>query len=154
MPIPLGYLCSVCKIRYDIEQNAVDCEAEHEELAQPVVASVGDSRSPTKTPRYPNVGSNYDWDSAIEVSSGPEWAWEDVQEVLAASEGYNDGPDWIAVVRLKDGQYASVVAGCDYTGWDCVAGGTKHIKKTLAEIYWQCLGDEPRERVKQQLQRI
>jgi hypothetical protein len=42
----------------------------------------------------------------------------DVIEILAAEDGENDGPDWVGVFRLRDGRYASVSAGCDYTGWD------------------------------------
>ncbi len=43
---------------------------------------------------------------------------KDVVEVIAAAEGENDGPNWLAVVRMADGRFAKVFAGCDYTGWD------------------------------------
>jgi hypothetical protein len=42
----------------------------------------------------------------------------DVAHVYAAEEGENDGDQWIALMRLKDGRYAFLEAGCDYTGWD------------------------------------
>lgn len=42
---------------------------------------------------------------------------EDVEEVLGSVEGENDGPDWVAVFKLKDGRFAVLRAGCDYTGW-------------------------------------
>jgi len=42
-----------------------------------------------------------------------------VTEVLAEIIGDNDGPDWAWVVSLKDGKFAGIVGGCDYTGWDC-----------------------------------
>lgn len=59
----------------------------------------------------------------------------DIAEVIAADEGENEGPDWVAVVRLKDGRYACVEAWCDYnTGWDCRAGGTVHVSMHLGEI--------------------
>lgn len=43
---------------------------------------------------------------------------DSVAEVIAADEGEHDAADWVCVVRLKDGRYAKVFAGCDYTGWD------------------------------------
>lgn len=48
---------------------------------------------------------------------------DDVVEVIAAVEGENDGENWECIVRLKDNRYAFLSAGCDYTGWDCQAGG-------------------------------
>jgi hypothetical protein len=45
------------------------------------------------------------------------WTLSHVLRPLYWAEGDNDGPDWIAVVRLKDGDYGAVTAGCDYTGW-------------------------------------
>lgn len=47
----------------------------------------------------------------------------DVAEVRHISEGENDGPDWIVCGRLHDGRWFFLTAGCDYTGWDCQAGG-------------------------------
>lgn len=41
-----------------------------------------------------------------------------VTEVIASSEGERDERSWIAVVKMMDGRYAVVDAGCDYTGWD------------------------------------
>jgi hypothetical protein len=41
----------------------------------------------------------------------------DVAAVIALEEGENDGPDWLAVVRLTKGAFLYVHAGCDYTGW-------------------------------------
>lgn len=42
---------------------------------------------------------------------------ESVARVIASALGENDGAQWIIVVLLKDGRYALVRAGCDYTGW-------------------------------------
>ena len=41
----------------------------------------------------------------------------DVEVVIASVKGVNDGEEWLAVLKLKDGSYASIRAGCDYTGW-------------------------------------
>ena len=42
---------------------------------------------------------------------------EDVRSVLAASEGQNDGDDWVACGELWDGRWFDLRAWCDYTGW-------------------------------------
>ena len=41
----------------------------------------------------------------------------DVACVISCREGFPDGEDWVALVVLKDGAFAFVSAGCDYTGW-------------------------------------
>lgn len=56
----------------------------------------------------------YDWPSVIAYA---QFGTVDIERIIAMSEGDNDGPDWILVVRLRGGKYAAVVAGCDYTGW-------------------------------------
>lgn len=59
---------------------------------------------------------------------------DDVEEVLRESEGENDERPWYCVLRLKDGRFASIEAGCDYTGWDCSAGGSASVARTYADI--------------------
>ena len=75
----------------------------------------------------------------------------DIVKVIAASEGENDERDWVAVVKLKDGRYAFVEAGCDYTGWDCWSQGQVWVSDSLENL-WQFgvtqdardrLGDSP-----------
>lgn len=43
---------------------------------------------------------------------------DDVCRIIAMEDGENDGPDWVGVFELKDGRFASIRAGCDYTGFD------------------------------------
>ena len=43
---------------------------------------------------------------------------EDVTCIVAIDDGENDGPEWIGVFALRDGRFAVLRAGCDYTGWD------------------------------------
>lgn len=43
---------------------------------------------------------------------------DDVEEIIAAVNGENDGADWVGVFRLKDGRFLLAYGGCDYTGWD------------------------------------
>jgi len=57
------------------------------------------------------------------------WTKDDVAEVLCASEGENDGANWLALLRLKDGRFVFLSAGCDYTGWDCQASGRSTVAK-------------------------
>lgn len=57
----------------------------------------------------------HDYDARERGDIGPV---KDVVDVISCSAGEHDGPDWIALVRLQDGRYAKVFAGCDYTGWD------------------------------------
>ena len=64
---------------------------------------------------------------------GPS-ALDDVVEIIAAIEGENDGADWLAIVRLSDGRYAKMFAGCDYTGWDCQAAGNIEFYTTREEL--------------------
>ena len=71
--------------------------------------------------------ANYDWEEVFKYSSpqvvmggncpGTPFAREDVAEIIALVNGENDGDPWIALFRLKDGRYAYIEAGCDYTGW-------------------------------------
>ena len=82
------------------------------------------------------MGLSYDWEDAFKYAQGDSvrrfdkamtsvgvkvcgasYTLDDVQEVLASAEGENDGDSWIALFRLKDGRFAFLSAGCDYTGW-------------------------------------
>lgn len=46
---------------------------------------------------------------------------EDVVLIYWMVEGENHGEPWEGVFRLRDGRYLYLIAGCDYTGWDCSA---------------------------------
>ena len=67
-----------------------------------------------------NFKKDYDWNEAMRYAP---FSMDDIVDVIAASEGMNEIEDWVAVVKLKEG-FGYVEAGCDYTGWDCRAGGT------------------------------
>lgn len=85
--------------------------------------------------------SEYDWKEAFAYAR-PEWCAgdsgekpdavgvDDVARVIAADEGENDGSDWILVAELKCGLFFVLVAWCDYTGWDCQAGGRAFVSRT------------------------
>ena len=99
----------------------------------------------------------YDWDCAFKEAMLPSnpltrevsdrrYTPADVVRIVAAEEGENDGRDWIGVFELNDGRFLTVRAGCDYTGWDCRAGGSSEWTNTEAEAI-ACLTPEERERL-------
>lgn len=57
----------------------------------------------------------------------------DVVEVIAAVNGENDGPEWLGVFLLKDGRYLVAEGSCDYTGWDCRAGNSLQVARTIED---------------------
>lgn len=59
-----------------------------------------------------------DLESAVEFNSG-NVDLKQVDSVVAAVYGENDGADWYWVLKMKDGTYGLAVGGCDYSGWDC-----------------------------------
>lgn len=72
---------------------------------------------------------------------------EDVAEVLYSAAGENDEEPWLCVGRLTDGRYFALEAGCDYTGWDCQAGGQAYVAHSPESVLRFGLGDRARERL-------
>jgi hypothetical protein len=72
---------------------------------------------------------------------------EDVVEVIAISEGENDERPWLCAGLLKDGRWFFLEAGCDYTGWDCQAGGCALVATTRPELEKFCITEEQRTRL-------
>lgn len=58
----------------------------------------------------------------------------DVAEVIAAVNGENDESSWVGVFRLNDGRFLVAQGSCDYTGWDCRAGNSLQVGRTLADV--------------------
>lgn len=84
-------------------------------------------------------------------AAGP-LAWDDVREIIAESEGERDERSWVAVGWLKTGEAFVLEAACDYTGWDCQAGGWSNIGPSLdVALHPAALPDAIRERVGAQL---
>ncbi len=94
------------------------------------------------------VLDDYDWASAFEYAgeknygngsvdirtpigyehvSRDSFAREDVKEIYGIHEGVNDEESWLLWGKLSDGRYFALNAWCDYTGWDCRAGGTVFV---------------------------
>lgn len=62
------------------------------------------------------------------------FTFDEVDEVLASAEGGNAGPNWVAVFRLKDGRFAYLTAGCEYTGWECGGIGDSETADSIETI--------------------
>lgn len=75
-----------------------------------------------------------------------------VKEIIAASPGENDGPEWLCLVRIgqphpnrayrRPDVYLFLKAGCDYTGWTCQAGGCAYYSRDLAQLVRWGIGTE------------
>jgi hypothetical protein len=92
----------------------------------------------------PEELDNYDWEQAFMYADGQPvigsaaepgpFDRADVEEVIAVVEGENDGESWLGAFRLSDGRFAFLAAWCDYTGWDCQAGGGAFVASSLHEL--------------------
>ena len=105
------------------------------------------------------VLDGYDWREAFEFGGDVERVppgstisneavkREDVVEVLAVDEGENDEAAWIVVGKLADARWFALEAWCDYTGWDCQAGGRAYVAATQDEIVRFGLDNDQRKRL-------
>lgn len=108
---------------------------------------------------------DYDWQSAVAIALNGNHEYfvgkwdedksprddvkafvDNLAEVVYCSEGDNDGPNWIVLFSLKvpteKGQtHVFVDSGCDYTGWNCRAGGA--YEYTTLEHFLGPLGSTP-----------
>lgn len=105
--------------------------------------------------------ADYNWQAAFEYNpdglvpsrtegftgSTEPFTLDEIVEVIAVSEGENDGPDWLAAFRLQDNRLIFVNAGCDYTGWDCRSGACSVVAATLDELIRWGMSPEQRERL-------
>ena len=73
-----------------------------------------------------------DWYEAFNYAQG--FTIDDVAEIHESDDGENDGPEWIMFGVLKDGRWFYLHAGCDYTGWDCQAGGNSFASTERDEV--------------------
>lgn len=72
---------------------------------------------------------------------------EDIAEILAADPGEPDGREWMCALKLIDGRYAYIQAGCDYTGWDCQADGSAWVASDRDSLIRWALTDPARHRL-------
>lgn len=71
---------------------------------------------------------------------------EDVESIESMVDGENDGASWLFVGKLKDGTWAFVSAGCDYTGWGCQESGVSRIAKDRETLVRWAMDANDRER--------
>ena len=71
-----------------------------------------------------------DWQEAMKYAV---FKFTDVSQVISAEEGEPDGRDWELIVKLHDGRFGWLSAGCDYSGWGCQESGHSGIVNTIEE---------------------
>jgi hypothetical protein len=100
---------------------------------------------------------NWDWQEAFAYGkdirtatgcSNTPFGIGDVADVIAADPGENDSQSWMMAGKLKDGRFFFLDAWCDYTGWDCQAGGDGQVADTLDNLIRFGMTKEARERLK------
>jgi hypothetical protein len=111
----------------------------------------------------PKELEGYDWEQAFLFVSGnspnvspvigssapaTSFSRDDVVRVVAAEDGENDDANWICIVELKDGRFAFLSAGCDYTGWDCQSGGHAMVDTDLNRLIRLGTDESARDRLK------
>lgn len=75
----------------------------------------------------------YASDYARSQEEAPEPSAFESLEAFSAWEGSYAEEDVSALLRLKDGRYATVVASCDATGYDCIGYVDWHYAETFEE---------------------
>lgn len=98
---------------------------------------------------------DYDWEEAFNyatpdkvIGAGVDAATfgrDDVKAIHGIAPGDNDGDSWVICGELGDGRHFVLRAWCDYTGWDCQAGGDAEVAATRDEIIrFGCTEDDRR----------
>ncbi len=101
---------------------------------------------------------DYDWQCAFQYAKDPQpcigytgsiagASIEDVEEIIAYSNGENESAEWVGAFRLKDGRFLLLCAGCDYTGWDCQSGGVSWVAEDIETLVRYGMGNSERERL-------
>lgn len=72
---------------------------------------------------FPGQGCT-DFAYAIEYNERGPLVEHALTGLLMVEKGYNDGDDWLWLVRLSNGHHWWLRGWCDYTGWDCRSGVT------------------------------
>jgi len=107
-----SHLNALHDVTYGHWKDALECAARRVGWALPIRKGRDDPK-PLREPQY------------------------DIREVLHEVQGDNDGPSWVAVVKLntyrQPVEYATLHAWCDYTGWGCQDGGETMFAETLEQ---------------------
>lgn len=98
---------------------------------------------------------DYNWREAFAYADAPKamgdcdassFTIDDVVDVHKMDEGENDELDWIIWGSLNDGRHFFLSAGCDYTGWDCQAGGDAWVATDKDRLVHSAMSIEHRRR--------
>lgn len=100
-----------------------------------------------------------DWQYAFEYAGEPHpcvgaacslaaCSIDDVTDVIASSEGENEGPMWIGVFVMRDGRYLFLGAVCDNTGWDCQSNGSSWVADEYESLFQFGIGGNDRWRLR------
>lgn len=103
--------------------------------------------------------NDYNWQQAFEYASMPQpcvgstcslagCSIDDVTDVIASSDGENEGPWWIGVFVMRDGRYLFVRAVCDNTGWDCWSKGQSWVADDYEALFQFGIGGDDRSRLR------
>lgn len=76
--------------------------------------------------------------------SAERFTRDDVLMILHKQDGEGDERPWLMLGRLKDGRWFYLEASCDYTGWDCQAGGFAVVAEDFDRLVQFGLGDNAR----------
>jgi hypothetical protein len=71
-----------------------------------------------------------------------------VDQIVAAVNGQNDGPSWVGLFLMKDGSWVVAEGSCDYTGWDCQAGNNLYVGLSLDDVVRYGLTPDNRTRLR------
>lgn len=72
---------------------------------------------------------------------------EGVKRIVKKIEGENEEASWTGIFELHDGRYITVCSWCDYTGWDCQAGGEIFVADREENAILFGLSESERERL-------
>jgi hypothetical protein len=87
-----------------------------------------------------------DWAEFKQGQAAASFTINDIEHTIAYEDGDNDGPEWIAIFKLKNKKYAFVEASCDYTGWGCQESGRSYVANSLLELVRWAITPETAER--------
>lgn len=71
---------------------------------------------------------------------------DEVEFIKHICDGENDGYPWIIVGMKKNSAWFFLEAGCDYTGWDCRAGGDVQFADSYDNLMRYCVTENARGR--------
>jgi hypothetical protein len=82
-----------------------------------------------------------------EIVSLDSFGREDVETIFGIYEGIADEKEWECCGQLKDGRFFFIIAGCDYTGWDCQSGGHTFVSMNKNNLLQYGMTEEERKRL-------